>query len=152
MIPLLNSPSIAEIQWDAFSEDCLAPNATGIAQFWRLTDSNFFVLLDDSLSFCMPKKKVSKEKRHPTSPSMAKNAIDTLRASQVTAREKLACGSNSFPLNPLLAPVLSGAEGLGGRGEYFGKNDRVRKDENSLVPRHTRPRSGIQVSGVNAFI
>jgi hypothetical protein len=33
------------------------------------------------------------------------------RASQVTAREKLACGSNSFPLNPLLAPVLSGAEG-----------------------------------------
>ncbi|MFT6551832.1 MAG: hypothetical protein ACJA1I_001879 [Zhongshania marina] len=34
-----------------------------------------------------------------------------IRASQVTAREKLAFGSNSFPLNPLLAPVLSGAEG-----------------------------------------
>jgi len=50
-----------------------------------------------------------------------------LRASQVTVREKLACGSNSFPLNPLLAPVLSGAEGLGGRGEYFGKNYRNRK-------------------------
>ena len=34
-----------------------------------------------------------------------------IRASQVTAREKLTFGSNSFPLNPLLAPVLSGAEG-----------------------------------------
>jgi hypothetical protein len=43
---------------------------------------------------------------------MAKSAIDPLRASQVTAREKLAFGSNSFPLNPLLAAVLSGAEGL----------------------------------------
>jgi hypothetical protein len=32
--------------------------------------------LGDLLSFCMPKKKVSKEKGHPTSPSMAKNAID----------------------------------------------------------------------------
>jgi hypothetical protein len=27
----------------------------------------------------MPKKKVSKEKGHPTSPSMAKNAIDVTR-------------------------------------------------------------------------
>jgi hypothetical protein len=70
--------------------------------------------LGDLLSF-LPKKKVSKEKGHPTSPSMAKNAIDALRASQVTAREKLAFGSNSFPLNPLLAVVLSGAEGIGGR-------------------------------------
>tara|TARA_R110000782_G_scaffold57842_3_gene121203 strand:- start:157 stop:297 length:141 start_codon:yes stop_codon:yes gene_type:complete len=46
----------------------------------------------------LPKKKVSKEKRHPASPSMAKSAIETLRASQVTAREKLAFGSNSFSL------------------------------------------------------
>lgn len=90
----------------------LTSNAKGITQFWCLTDSNFFVLLDDLLSFCMPKKKVSKEKRHPASPSMAKSAIDPFRASQVTAREKLAFGSNSFPLNPLLAAVLSGAEGL----------------------------------------
>jgi hypothetical protein len=58
---------------------------------------------------------------------MAKSAIDTLRASQITAREKLAFGSNSFPLNPLLAPVLCGAEGIGGCGEYFGKNYRNRK-------------------------
>ncbi|MFT6579180.1 MAG: nitrate reductase NapE component [Zhongshania sp.] len=43
---------------------------------------------------------------------MAKSAIDALRASQVTAREKLAFGSNSFPLYPLLAVVLSGAEGM----------------------------------------
>ena len=43
---------------------------------------------------------------------MAKSAIDPFRASQVTAREKLGFGSNSFPLNPLLAAVLSGAEGL----------------------------------------
>jgi hypothetical protein len=42
---------------------------------------------------------------------MAKNAIDALCASQVTARKELACGSNSFPLNPLLAPVLGGVEG-----------------------------------------
>jgi hypothetical protein len=49
----------------------------------------------------MPKKKVGKEKRHPASPSMAKDAIDALRASQVTAREKLAFGSNSFPLKPV---------------------------------------------------
>ena len=42
---------------------------------------------------------------------MAKDAINAFRASQVTAREKLASGSNSFPLNPLLAAVLSGAEG-----------------------------------------
>ncbi|POP54067.1 hypothetical protein [Zhongshania marina] len=83
--------------------------------------------LGDSLSFCMPKKKVSKEKRHPAAASMTKNAIDTFRASQVTAREKLAFGSNSFPLNPLLAPVLSAAEGIGGRREYFGKNCRNRK-------------------------
>jgi len=49
------------------------------------------------------------------------------RASQVTAREKLAIGSNSFPLNPLLAPVLGGAEGIGGRGGYFGKSYLNRK-------------------------
>jgi hypothetical protein len=42
---------------------------------------------------------------------MAKNAIDALCASQVTARKELACGSNSFPPKPLLAPVLDGAEG-----------------------------------------
>jgi hypothetical protein len=35
--------------------------------------------LGDLLSFCMPKKKVSKEKRHPTSPSMAKSAIELTR-------------------------------------------------------------------------
>ena len=70
-----------------------------------------FALLGDSLSFCLPKKKVSKEKGHPAPPSMAKSAIDALRASQVTAREKLAFGSNNFPLNPLLAAVLSGVEG-----------------------------------------
>jgi hypothetical protein len=50
-----------------------------------------------------------------------------LRASQVTAREKLASGPNSFPLNPLLAPVLGGAEGIGSRGECFGKSYRNRK-------------------------
>jgi hypothetical protein len=58
---------------------------------------------------------------------MAKNAIDALRASQVTALEKLASGSNSFPLNPLLAPVLGGAEGIGGREGHFGKRYRNRK-------------------------
>jgi len=76
--------------------------------------ANFVFALAGRLTF-LPKKKVSKEKRHPASPSMAKNAIDAFRASQVTAREKLAFGSNSFPLNPLLAVVLSGAEGIGGR-------------------------------------
>jgi len=65
LIPLLNSPSIAEIQWDAFSEDCLTPNATGIAQFWRLTDSNFFVLLDDLLSFCLAQKESKQRKKAP---------------------------------------------------------------------------------------
>jgi len=50
-----------------------------------------------------------------------------IRASQVTAREKLASGSNNFPLNPLLAAVLSGAEGISGRGGYFGTSYRSRK-------------------------
>jgi hypothetical protein len=58
-----------------------------------------FAQLGDSLSFCLPKNKVSKEKGRPASPSMAKDAIDPLRASQVTARGKLAFGSNSFPLD-----------------------------------------------------
>jgi hypothetical protein len=75
----------------------------------------------------MPKKKVSKEKGTLHHRRWQKSAIDAFRASQVTAREKLACGSNSFPLNPLLAPVLSGAEGLGGRGEYFGEDYRNSK-------------------------
>jgi hypothetical protein len=83
--------------------------------------------LGDLLSFCMPKKKVSKEKGTLHHRRWQKSAIDAFRASQVTAREKLACGSNSFPLNPLLAPVLSGAEGLGGRGEYFGEDYRNSK-------------------------
>ncbi|MBQ0794491.1 hypothetical protein [Zhongshania sp.] len=70
-----------------------------------------------NFDFLLAQKKVSKEKRHPASPSMAKNAIETLRASQVTARaacprKKHAYGSNSFPLNPLPAAVLSGAEGI----------------------------------------
>jgi hypothetical protein len=151
----------------------LTPNATGMAQFWRLTDSNFFVLLDDLLYsalraspygspksgdqienfvFLHAQKESKQRKRHPTSPSMAKkrHRVNSGRhaprpkgrpcgrskrlscrfvilASQITEREKLACGSNSFPLNPLLAPVLSGAEGLGGRGEYFGEDYRNSK-------------------------
>ncbi|WP_159267314.1 hypothetical protein [Zhongshania aliphaticivorans] len=60
----------------------------------------------------MPTQKESQQrKKAPSSPSMANNAIDTLHASQVRAREKLAFGSNSFQLNPLLTAVLGDAEG-----------------------------------------
>jgi hypothetical protein len=54
-------------------------NARSIACYVVLPLARFSPSLGDLLSFCMPKKKVSKEKGHPTSPSMAKNAIDVTR-------------------------------------------------------------------------